>query len=99
MSSASVDARSDIYSLACVLYEMLAEAPPFGGPTPHATIARKSMEPVPGRRIVRDTLPPAGEGADVRALAHTPADRIPPARAPPPLPATTTSRRSRPTAH
>src|SRR3989441_502366 len=80
MSSGSVDARSDIYSLACVLYEMLAGAPPFGGPTPHAIIARKSMEPVPGLRIVRDTVPPAVEGAIVRALAKTPADRFATAR-------------------
>src|SRR3989441_6524317 len=80
MSSGSVDARSDIYSLACVLYEMLAGAPPFGGPTPHAIIARKSMEPVPGLRIVRDTVPPAVEAAIVRALAKTPADRFASAR-------------------
>jgi len=80
MSSGAVDARSDIYSLACVLYEMLAGAPPFGGPTPHAIIARKSMEPVPGLRIVRDTVPPAVEAAIVHALAKTPADRSPTAR-------------------
>ena len=80
MGSGAVDARSDIYSLACVLYEMLAGAPPFGGPTPHAIIARKSMEPVPGLRIVRDTVPPAVEAAIVRALAKTPADRFASAR-------------------
>ena len=80
LSSGAVDARSDIYSLACVLYEMLAGAPPFGGPTPHAIIARKSMEAVPGLRIVRDTVPPAVEGAIVRALARTPADRFATAR-------------------
>jgi serine/threonine-protein kinase len=79
-ASGTVDARSDIYSLACVLYEMLAGSPPYAGPTPHAIFARKSMEPVPGLRIVRDTVPPAVEGAIVRALAKTPADRFANAR-------------------
>ncbi|TMQ03962.1 MAG: hypothetical protein E6J90_52560 [Deltaproteobacteria bacterium] len=80
MGSGKVDARADIYSLACVLYEMLAGSPPYGGPTSHAIIARKSMEPVPGLRIVRDTVPPAVESAIVRALAKTPADRFASAR-------------------
>src|SRR5207249_5969691 len=80
MGSGKVDARSDIYSLACMLYEMLAGAPPYSGPTPQAILARKSMEPVPGLRIVRDTVPPEVEAAIVRALAKTPADRFASAR-------------------
>ena len=75
MGSGPVDARSDIYSLACVLYEMLAGAPPFGGPTPHAILARKVMEPVPGLRVVRELVPPGIEAVIVRALAKSPADR------------------------
>ena len=75
MGSAPVDARSDIYSLACVLYEMLAGAPPYGGPTPQAILARKVMEPVPGLRVVRELVPPGIEAAILRALAKTPADR------------------------
>lgn len=80
LGSGPLDARSDIYSLACVLYEMLAGTPPYSGPTPHAIIARKSMEPVPGLRIVRDTVTPAVESAIMRALARTPADRYATAR-------------------
>jgi len=76
MGSAPVDARSDIYSLACVLYEMLAGAPPYGGPTPQAILARKTLEPVPGLRVVRETVPPAVEAAIMRALAKVPADRF-----------------------
>src|SRR5688572_578710 len=80
MGTGPVDARADIYSLACVLYEMLAGAPPYGGPTPQAIIARKTVDPVPGLRVVRETVPPAIEAAIVRALAKTPADRFATAR-------------------
>jgi Tol biopolymer transport system component len=75
MAVDAVDARSDIYSLACVLYETLAGAPPYTGPTPHAILARKTLDPVPGLRVVRDTVPPAVEAAIMRALAKVPADR------------------------
>jgi serine/threonine-protein kinase len=75
VGSGPVDARSDIYSLACVLYEMLAGAPPYGGPTPQAILARKVMEPVPGLRVVRELVPPGIEALILRALAKTPADR------------------------
>ena len=75
-ASEPADARSDIYSLACVLYELLAGAPPYTGPTPHAILARKALEPVPGLRVVRDTVPPRVEAVIVRALAKVPADRF-----------------------
>ena len=75
-----VDARSDVYSLACVLYEMLAGAPPHVGPSAQAIIARKTLEPVPGLRVVRDTVPVAVERAVMRALARVPADRFVTAR-------------------
>jgi TolB-like protein/tetratricopeptide (TPR) repeat protein len=72
----ALDARTDIYSLACVAYEMLAGQPPFTGATPQAILARKSLEPVPRLRVVRDAVPEAVEEAIVRALARVPADRF-----------------------
>ncbi|MGH7252972.1 MAG: protein kinase domain-containing protein, partial [Nitrospiraceae bacterium] len=75
-----VDARTDIYSLACVLYEMLVGAPPYVGPTPQAILARKAVEPVPGLRVVRETVPVAVERAITKALAKVPADRFATAR-------------------
>ncbi len=71
-----LDARTDIYSLGCVLYEMLAGQPPFTGPSPMAILARKSVEPVPALWIVRETVPQAVESVIMRALAKVPADRF-----------------------
>jgi serine/threonine-protein kinase len=71
-----VDGRSDQYSLACTLYEMLIGQPPFTGPSPHAVMARHSLEPVPSLRVVRQTVPQAVEGAIMQALAKLPADRF-----------------------
>ncbi|MBI2072106.1 MAG: protein kinase [Gemmatimonadetes bacterium] len=75
-----LDARSDVYSLACVLYEMLAGSPPYVGPSAQAIIARKALEPVPSLRVVRDTVPVGVERALMRALAKVPADRFATAR-------------------
>jgi serine/threonine-protein kinase len=71
-----VDSRSDIYSLACMLYEMLAGLPPYSGATPQAILARKVTEPVPGLRVVRDAVPPVVEASIMKALAKVPADRF-----------------------
>jgi serine/threonine-protein kinase len=73
---AAVDGRSDQYSLACSLYEMLIGQPPFTGPSSQAVIARHSLEPVPSLRVVRQTVPQSVEEAIKRAMAKVPADRF-----------------------
>jgi eukaryotic-like serine/threonine-protein kinase len=73
---AAVDGRSDQYSLACTLYEMLIGQPPFTGPSTQAVIARHSLEPVPSLRVVRQTVSQAVEGAIMQAMAKVPADRF-----------------------
>jgi len=72
----AVDGRTDQYSLACTLYEMLIGQPPFTGPTTQAVIARHLAEPVPSLRVVRQTVPKAVEAAILRAMAKLPADRF-----------------------
>src|SRR5438128_7673422 len=74
--SAEIDGRSDQYSLACVVYEMLVGEPPFTGPTPQAVMARHSLDAVSPPSIVRASIPDAVEDALLRALAKTPADRF-----------------------
>jgi TolB-like protein len=74
--SHDVDARSDIYSLGCVLYEMLAGQPPFTAPTAQGLLARHAVDPVPSLRTVRATVPPEVERAIAKALAKVPADRF-----------------------
>jgi len=76
----NVDARSDIYSLGCVLYEMLAGDPPFTGRMPQAILAKKLAEPPPSVRVARETVPVALERVVARSLARTPADRFRTAR-------------------
>jgi eukaryotic-like serine/threonine-protein kinase len=75
-----LDQRSDIYSLACVLYEMLAGEPLYTGSTTAAITARRLSEPVPSLRLVRDGVPAYVEQAIHRALARAPADRFRTAR-------------------
>jgi len=70
-----VDPRSDLYSLGCVLYEMLAGDPPFTGATAQAIQARKAIDTVPRLRTVRETVPEGVEQVVRKALARVPADR------------------------
>ncbi len=72
----SVDQRSDIYSLGCVLYEMLAGAPPFTGSTARAVLARHARDDVPSLRTVRPTVTRRLEEVVNKALAKVPADRF-----------------------
>jgi len=70
-----LDGRTDLYSLGCVLYEMLAGEPPFTGPTAQAVLAKRLVEPVPHLSTVRE-VPLALEQVVTRALARTPTDRF-----------------------
>ena len=71
-----LDGRSDIYSLGCVLYEMLAGLPPFTGPTRAAVLARAMADAMPPIRTVCPSVPTAIEQALVKALAKRPEDRF-----------------------
>jgi eukaryotic-like serine/threonine-protein kinase len=70
------DARSDLYSFGCVLYEMLAGEPPFTGRTAQQILARHAVDQVPSLHTVRQTVPSAVEQAITRSLAKVPADRF-----------------------
>ncbi|HEY8105383.1 MAG TPA: serine/threonine-protein kinase, partial [Gemmatimonadales bacterium] len=72
----SVDGRSDLYSLACVLYEMLAGEAPYTGPSAQAIVAKRFADPVPSVRRVRPSVPETADLALQRALALVPADRF-----------------------
>ena len=73
---AELDGRTDVYSLACVLYEMLAGEPPYTGPNAQAILAKQLTEPIPKLSTLRDTVPPAVEQAVTKALARVPVDRF-----------------------
>jgi eukaryotic-like serine/threonine-protein kinase len=71
-----IDARSDIYSLAAVTYEMLAGEPPFSGPTVQAIVARLMADQPRGISAQRKAVPPHVEAAVFQALEKLPADRF-----------------------
>jgi eukaryotic-like serine/threonine-protein kinase len=71
-----VDARTDIYALGAVLYEMLAGEPPFTGPSAQAIIAKRFSGQVPRVRTVRPSVPDTVEQAIQRALAPVAGDRF-----------------------
>ncbi|MGH7512300.1 MAG: protein kinase domain-containing protein, partial [Gemmatimonadales bacterium] len=76
MGEREITAKSDVYALGCVLYEMLTGEPPFTGPTAQAIIARVMTEEPRSLTLQRKTIPPHVEAAVVTALAKLPADRF-----------------------
>jgi tRNA A-37 threonylcarbamoyl transferase component Bud32 len=76
MGEREITARSDVYALGCVLYEMLVGEPPFTGPTAQAIIARVVTEEPRSLSLQRKTIPPQVEDAVQTALQKLPADRF-----------------------
>ncbi len=81
MGERDITARSDIYALGCVLYEMLTGEPPFTGPSAQAIVARVMTEEPRSLTLQRRSVPPAVEDAVLTALEKLPADRFPSAAA------------------
>jgi serine/threonine protein kinase len=75
VSAGELDARSDIYSLGIILYELLTGSVPFTGSTPFAVMARQLHDSVPSVRAVRPDLSPAVEFVVKKALAKDPKGR------------------------
>ena len=76
MGEKTLDARSDIYALGAVSYEMLVGEPPFTGPTVQTIVAKVLTERPTAPRALRDTVPAGVEHAVMKALAKLPADRF-----------------------
>ncbi len=70
-----VDARSDVYSLGVVLYEMLVGEPPFTGPNAQVVMSRRFTRPAPLPSATRESVPRVVDEVVNRALARVPADR------------------------
>jgi serine/threonine-protein kinase len=76
LADKGVDARTDQYALACVLYEMIAGQPPFVGATMQVLIVKHTMEPVPSLRTIVPAMTKPLEDVIFRALAKAPAERF-----------------------
>jgi len=75
MGEKTIDARSDLYALGAVTYEMLVGEPPFTGPTAQVVTAKLMADRLTPPRTIRETIPVSVETAVVKALAKLPADR------------------------
>ncbi|MEP6692914.1 MAG: serine/threonine-protein kinase [Gemmatimonadaceae bacterium] len=71
-----IDGRSDVYSLGCVLYEMLAGSPPYTGPNWRSIMIRHFNDPVPHVTAARPGVPAAIDTVIVRALGKLPEERF-----------------------
>ena len=76
MGEREITARSDVYALGCVLYEMLVGEPPFTGPTAQAIVAKVMTAEPAMLTVQRRTIPPGVEAAVFTALEKLPADRF-----------------------
>src|SRR5205807_1464197 len=76
MGEREITARSDVYALGAVLYEMLVGEPPFTGPTAQAIVAKVVTEAPRPLLPQRHTIPPHVEAAVLTALEKLPADRF-----------------------
>ena len=76
MAEQELDGRSDQYSLACVLYEMLSGRPPFAGPNARSIMAKHAAEPAEPVRAANPEVPTGVERALAKALAKEPGDRF-----------------------
>lgn len=72
---AVLDGRTDIYSLACLTYEMLAGEAPLAGRSPQITMTRRQNESPTSLTLLRDTVPEPLDGVVLKALSRLPADR------------------------
>jgi serine/threonine protein kinase len=77
LGQADIDQRSDQYSLACVLFEMLAGEPPHSGGSSQTVMAKLFLDPAPSVRRLRPSIPEAIDASLRRALATEAADRFP----------------------
>jgi eukaryotic-like serine/threonine-protein kinase len=72
----AVDGRSDVYSLGCMLYEMLVGETPWSGPTPLAVLAKRMTEDLRPLGTIREGIPQELDQAVARAVAREPSERF-----------------------